>query len=74
LKLKFEVCYIGPGDGVGRFRAILIGEAGQRMELHGLNAEQIREFQNRDSLGQPHPADTAFFVEAVRSSKEEKPK
>ena len=80
MKLKFQVCYIGPGEGIGRFKVFLVGEAGQRMEIHGLNADEIGEFCRR-SAGRPLPADTAFsigpadtmfFVEASRASAEGK--
>lgn len=81
MKLKFQVCYIGPGEGIGRFKVFLVGEAGQRMEIHGLNADEIGEFCKRHHGGKPLPADTAFsvgpadtmfFVEASRASSEEK--
>ena len=72
MKVKFEVVYIGPSSAPGRFRVILMGCAGQRMELDGIDADQVREFTNRDQLGQPHPADTQFFIEAARASSEEK--
>ena len=81
MKLKFQVCYIGPGEGVGRFKVFLVGDAGQRMEIHGLDADEIGEFCKRNAGAKPMPADTAFsigpaetmfFVETSRASHEEK--
>lgn len=65
MKTKFSVIYVSPTDP-GRFRALFLGEQGQRLELHGLDAEQAREFSRTDSLGQLQPAATDFRVAPCR--------